>query len=142
MGLPEQTMIAYDPQKDAIYDLEHGVEKTLTFIDRSGAVATCEGTDEPLRLFHMWNAGAMGTQHCTPAHPQFAMSEIIDMLVSFNMTRSGRMKPRDMRIVIAAQFSLGLGQFLTRRGLQVRVATRKLGEVELIEIRKKFSDGS
>lgn len=134
-------MIAYDPQKDAIYDLEHGIEKILHFHDGLGNVAVNEQTGEPLRLFQMWNAGATGTRNITPAHPQYVMGEMVDMLVAINMTRSGHMKPRDMRLVVAGQFALGLGQFLTKRGLHVRVQTRKLGEVELIEIKKKFTDG-
>lgn len=140
---PDPFHLVYDPQTDTVYDLMNCVAKELQWTDAAGnRLKTREG--QPARLCHFWNAASRQYISSGPLHPQTALSESVALFMTgpegvvTEEGREGSPRPFDQRSVLIAQFAFGLGLFLSRRGIVLQVAPRKMDETELSQVKKRF----
>jgi hypothetical protein len=134
--------IVFDPETDTVYDLEKRASKKLVFLGRDSKPLTSP-SGRPARLFQMWNAAADGFNEESMLHPQVALAEAIQLIGAYNAKNRG--SPMELptredlnRLVVTSQFAVGMGLFLARHGITIKVDAKQLSETDLLEIRKKF----
>jgi hypothetical protein len=138
--------LVYDPATDTVYDLANGIAKELHWKSKSGETLLSR-TGDPAQLTQFWNAATQQLGNNSPFHPQTVLAEATALFIAQTIEveivgspseETPDSVPFDPRMMMLAQFVFGMGLFMSRRGVTLKIRPRQIGEVEMVQVKKKF----